>query len=149
MSPLWAQIRCVTIAIAILLYLTVQPAIATNDEHLYNRIAGTLIGEGGIIGDDYEIMACAVRNRLERGWTLDTVLRQYNARYVTPTQTHIDILRAVIAESSDKLSPECNQVYFAYATWYANLWINPNVKPVIVVGRHNYYRYEDYRNLWH
>ena len=145
--------KLVEIAIILLIVLGViltiiQPAGATNDDYQYQKIAGILIGEGGDLGEDYEIMACTVRSRLQRGWSLYAVAREYNAKYYQPTTAHIDTLKSIIQSKSDDLSAECNEVHFMYASWYADLWINPNVEPVIIIGEHNYYRYEDYRSLW-
>jgi len=126
----------------------VQPADAADDDNYHQRIAGILIGEGGTLGEDYEMMACTVRNRLERGWSLRTVLRQYNARYIPPTQEHVTALKSALTAKSEEVSPECNAVYFMYATWYADRWIDPDVQPVIGVGGNNYYQYEDYTRLW-
>lgn len=143
-----AEIGIIILITTILLLSFTQRVGAVSDVDDYRRIAGVLIGEGGTLGDDYDMMACTVRNRLDRGWSLNGVLRDYNAQYYIPTQEHIDALKTVLLASRDKLSSECQSAHFMYATWYADKWINPNVQPVIVIGGHNYYRYEDYGRLW-
>lgn len=137
------------IAILSLILATIIPshAVAADDEYYTDRIAGVLIGEGGELGDDYDTLACTVRNRLEKGWRLGNVLNHYNAAYVKPTQAHIDALRLVLDADAENLTEVCRSVYFFYAEWYALRWIDPQVVPVAKMSGNWFYRYEDYRRF--
>lgn len=128
--------------------LPVGSARADGHDAQYQRVAGVLIGEGGTLGDDYDLLACVVRNRLARGWTLANVLRPFNARYQPPSQEHINRLIEILNGTANDLPQACTAVYFVYADWYANRWINPTVQPVAVAGGNCFYRYEDYKSMW-
>lgn len=144
--------QCQAVAISVLLLLStllpIGTARADGRDVQYQRIAGVLIGEGGTLGDDYDLLACVVRNRLARGWALASVLKPFNARYQPPSQEHINRLVAILNDTAADLPQECDAVYFVYADWYANRWIKPTVQPVVVADGNHFYRYEDYKSMW-
>lgn len=128
--------------------IIVMFSAATTPVNQHKRIAGVLVGEGGEIGIDYELMTCTIRNRIDRGWTIRTVLNQYYAAYTEPTQQHLAIIENTLTVDRKTLSTECQNVYFFFADWYVKRWLNPNVAPVISIGGNSYYRYDDYRDLF-
>ena len=87
-------------------------ASADDDTVAYRHIAGVLIGEGGTLGEDYEMMACVVRNRLQRGWSVRNVLAHFAAPYHEPTQAHLEALTKVLSAQDAELSKTCRVVYF-------------------------------------
>ena len=144
MSKLWAYIFPLIAAL-----LIISPArAANNNEYYYRRIAGVLLSEGGTLTEDFDLMACTIRNRIARGSTLANVLDQYSAAYTTPTEKHIAHLTHILYAENSELSDACQVAYFFYSDAYAERWINPNVEPIVVLAGHHYYRYEDYKNLW-
>ena len=139
----------VVLVLATLLFLLDSPVAHSSAELSVNnywitQLAGVLSAEGGVVGDDFEIMACTVRNRLLLGTSPARVRAAYHARYIRPSQAQIDTLRTILfAETVDGA---CRVVYFMYADWYARRWIV--IDPVISVGGNSYYRYEDYPVMW-
>lgn len=125
-----------------------RAAAESNDDFYYRRIAGVLVGEGGALGEDYDAMACVVRNRLARGWTLHNVLAQFHAAYRPPEPAYVDRLIVILQGDADPMPEHCDEVYFFYAEWYTKRYANLDVVPVVVVGGNAFYRYEDYRALW-
>ena len=130
----------------LLLQLAQQPLQARDNEYYYTELAGTLIGEGGRLDDDFETMSCTIKNRLDRGWALAKVKNAYHAKYYKPTQEHIDVLKQIIFADKSTLSAECQVVYFFFTTAYARRF-NQNVKPILRLGGHLYFKYEDYKHL--
>lgn len=110
----------------------------------YNYVTGILKGEGAELNSDLSIMACTVRNRLDRGWGRKSVMNHYYGRYIIPSREEIELVSEILNEKESR----CGKEYFFYATWYADLWIKDSIVPLVVIGGHNYYIYEDYKRMW-
>lgn len=142
------MLRNSIILVALLIAVVKSPVYADSNTTFLDRAAGKLIGEGGQLGDDFPLLACTLRNRLDRGWVKSKVLGHYDGKYHHPTQAHIDELSRILNADKSELSEYCNRVYFFWATWYIEKWACRGVIPVIELGGHRYYTYEQYYDLW-
>lgn len=114
-------------------------------DRLYNYYTGILLGEGGEINKDMKELACTVKNRLDKGWSPYKVMNQYYGKYRTPTKEQVNYVKNIIENASIE---ECSGLYFFVAIWYAELYINPNVRPLLVLEGHKFYGYNQYSEMY-
>lgn len=118
----------------LLIYL-ITIALITN----FNYIAGKLKGEGATLNEDLFVMACTVKNRLDKGWNSKRVMNAYIAPYITPSGEEIEFVKDTI-ENGD-----CPPVYFFYSEWAVK---NKPEQPIFKSYGNWYYSYEQYKSLW-
>lgn len=134
--------KIIIFVLALFLFLGNKEIVYSIDQYTY--ITGILISEGGNINDDLSVMACLVRNRLNKDNNIWHISKSFSAKYVTPSKADVEFVTKILNDSTYN----CLPVYFMYAEWYAKMWSNPNVTPIIKIGKHWYYSYDQYQIMW-
>lgn len=79
------------------------------------------------------LAACTVQNRIDSGWSYDTVLNHYYAPYSEPTKDQINIVKRVLLDNS-----KCPNVYFVYSEQDFNSLFNEDTKYMYKICKNNY-----------
>lgn len=103
-----------------------QPVLAEDDEAFYRRIAARSAGEASFSEEAFAAVVCTIKNRLERGWTRETVLDHYYAPDVEPTQEQVAIAWEVLRGHR-----HCDARFY-FCLGFIDRW-NPGTKLVGVV----------------
>ena len=129
------------IAIVMLITIACVPVKAKENTNFYDNVTGILVAEGAQSEEDFFLMACTVKNRLERGWAKSKVMSAYYGKYVSPDANDTEYVQDVIENQ------KCPAVYFAFSDDDMRK-MNKSIAPLFILNGVNYFRYEDYNKLF-
>lgn len=112
------------------------------DRQFAYNVTSKLLGENTYSEESFKLLACTVKNRIDRGWKTHNVLNAYNGYPQVPEEYMIDFVSDVLS------SNDCPAVYFAFGIGDLPYLKNASsVEPLFVASGIYYYSYEQFSAL--